>query len=46
MTQLFKFMQLTVFAHDKLAALAIAGYENLPEMLLKSTLICENFLIR
>lgn len=44
--QLFKFMQITVFSHDKLAALVVANYDNLPDMLLKSTIICENHLIR
>jgi hypothetical protein len=39
-------MQITVFSYDKMAALAISNYENLPEMLLKSTMICENFHIR
>lgn len=39
-------MQLTVFSYDKNATLLVARYENLPNMLLKSTLVCENHMIR
>lgn len=43
---LFKFMQFTVFIHDKSAANFVANYPNLPDMLLKSTAQVENHHIR
>lgn len=46
MHNLFKFMQQTVFFIDKGAAAGVASYENLQEMLLKSTVAAENYQIR
>ena len=46
MVYLFKFIQVTIFNHDKTAATIVAGYENLPNMLLKSVVEVENFHIR
>ena len=36
-------MQLAVFQHDKTAATVVVTYPNLEEMLLKTTLLTENF---
>ena len=36
-------MQQTIFIHDKSAVTVVAGYENLENMLLKSTVAVENF---
>lgn len=43
---LFKFMFFTIFNQDQSAVVAITQYKNLEEMLLKSTVITENMIIR
>lgn len=45
-SMLFKFLQLTVFTHDKSSVILVAGYENLESMLLKATVAVENYQIR
>ena len=43
---LFSFLQITIFQHDRDASIRVAQYENLGNMLLKTTLQVENFHIR
>jgi hypothetical protein len=39
-------MQFTIFIHDQQASVGVAKYENLKEMLLKTSLLVENYLLR
>lgn len=43
---LFKFLQFTIFNHDKQSAVVIVSYPQLESMLLKSTLMTENLTLR
>ncbi len=43
---LFRFLQIAIFSHEKSAATIITRYENLYELLYKSTIAVENFQIR
>jgi hypothetical protein len=45
-SNLFKFMQFTIFSHDSSAVVSIAKYPNLQNLLLKSTIMSENVCIR
>jgi uncharacterized protein YutE (UPF0331/DUF86 family) len=45
-SSLFRFLQYNVFSLDPLASTGVANYENLGEMLIKSTVRVENYFIR
>lgn len=45
-SNLFKFMIFTVFAQDIASPTLILKYNNLEELLIKSTIKCENWFIR